>query len=61
MTKPYEEWSFEEKVNYHTGRIILAIGEGKFREAVYSALLSVTTDGFNRGVESTKKPKKVKK
>ena len=58
--KPYEEWSFGEKVDYHSGQLIVAIGTGKFRETVCSVLMSVTQDAYNRGVKSVQ-PKTKKK
>ncbi len=47
--KDYSEMSFDEKVSFHTGDIIVAIGEGKLRQAIYLAFTLITNDAYERG------------
>ena len=35
--KPLKDWTFDELVGYNKGCILIAIGEGEFHSAVWSA------------------------
>lgn len=37
-TKPFEQWTFDELVQYSQGQIVLAIPTGKFNQAVFNAM-----------------------
>ncbi len=57
--KSYKDMTFEEKVNWVTGGLILGIGEGKFRDAVAVILAAVSKEAYDRGLaEGKKKPAK---
>jgi hypothetical protein len=49
---------FKGKVNYWTGSLTLAIGEGKMRGKVYDMVFILTSDAYKRGLEDGKKEQK---
>lgn len=48
--KTFEEMSFNEKVAWATGELIVAIGEGKFRERMWAVCSTFTGDAYDRGI-----------
>lgn len=47
--KDFKDMTHEEKVNLGVGQLCLAIGAGKFRDAVASLIGAVSAEAFNRG------------
>lgn len=38
LTKPMEDWTFRDLVQWNQGQILLSIPQGKFNEAVFAAM-----------------------
>ena len=47
--KSVEEMTFDEKVSWAAGELIISIGEGKFRDRLYSILNALMLEAYNRG------------
>lgn len=46
--------TFEERVSTWTGRLIVSIGEGKFRESIAALISCISAESFESGVQSGK-------
>ncbi len=47
--KEFKDMDHKEKVDYAVGSLLIAIGEGKFRDAVASLIGAVSADAYQRG------------
>jgi len=56
--KTTEEMTFDELMNYWSGRMIISIGEGKFRDTVAAMLLSTMHDCEHRKDKNAKAKKR---
>jgi len=59
--KSLDEMTFEEKVSWACGTILIGIGEGKFRSSVADVLLAINHEAFQRGERQVKKAPRGKK
>jgi hypothetical protein len=51
MEKTFAEMTFQERVNWAAGELILAIGEGRFRERLWTVCSTFNGDAWDRGIE----------
>jgi hypothetical protein len=49
VMKTVEEMTFDERIAWAKGVILLGIGEGKFQESVYTVVSLVTQEAYYRG------------
>jgi len=59
--KSIDEMSFEEKLAWACGTVLIGIGEGKFRSSVADVILAISREAFQRGECHGKKSDKKKK
>ncbi len=49
MSTPFSEMPFNDKVSNAAGKLLLAIGEGRFRDCLDSVLYAISQDAYQRG------------
>ena len=47
--KDIEEMNFKEKVDWATGKLIISIGNGNFKDELTTILLAVISEAYHRG------------
>jgi hypothetical protein len=47
----FEQLSFDDKVKWASGKLILAIGEGKFLDCLWTVCSTFSKEGFDRGIQ----------
>jgi len=47
--KSLSEMTFDEKLSWACGSILIGIGDGKFRGAVAGVIMSVNSEAYDRG------------
>jgi hypothetical protein len=60
MNKSLEEMTTEETVDYLTGRLIMAIGRGDFRQEVSLWVMALKTESYDRGFKAAQKQRRKK-
>lgn len=60
IDKRLEDMTFDEKLSWACGYVLVSIGEGKFRTAMSVVLQTATYEAYHRGIEEGKKMKEKK-
>lgn len=54
--KSIDEMTFEEKLAWACGTILIGIGEGKFQSSVAGVILAINHEAFERGTRQSQGP-----